>query len=145
MEAHPATAITEETNHVLKPKVNVFKAGEALLLVKKEVVNRCVEKAQCEGSSLAAAEKKGARFFLDFAKLHYGLSEATTAQYVRIYERFADSRHRAEMEALFNAGELAVLAAYSDDELTEVVSAKAANPDMTREQLRQLMKLREAA
>ena len=130
---------------MLKPKANVFKAGEALLVAKKEVVNWCVEKAKCGGSSLAAAEKKGQGSFLDFAKLNYGLSEATTAQYVRIYERFANSRHRAEKKALFNAGELAVLAVYSDDELTEIVSAKAANPRLTRDGIRQLLKSRQAA
>ena len=130
---------------VLKQKVNVFIAGEALLAAKKKVVGQCVENAKSEGSSLAAAEKKGARLFFAFAKTCYGFSEATTAQYLRAYERFVDSRHRAEMEGLFSASELAVLAAYSDDELTEVVSAKAANPNMTREQLRQLMKLHEAA
>ncbi|SAK93157.1 hypothetical protein AWB81_05080 [Caballeronia arationis] len=130
---------------MLKPRINVFKAGEALLAAKKEVVNHCVEKAKSEGSSLPAAEKKGARFFLKFAKMRYGLSEATTAQYVRVYKRFVDSRHRAEMEALFNAGELAVLAAYSDDDLTEIVSAKAADPSLTRNQIKQLLKTRQAA
>ncbi|VXC78024.1 conserved hypothetical protein [Burkholderia sp. 8Y] len=49
------------------------------------------------------------------------------------------------MEALFNAGELAVLAAYSDDELTEIVSAKAATPSLTRDGIKQLLKSRQAA
>lgn len=51
------------TKAMLKPKVNVFKAGEVLLAAKKEVVNQCVEKAKSEGTSLAAPEKNGARFF----------------------------------------------------------------------------------
>jgi DNA-binding IclR family transcriptional regulator len=63
---------------------------------------------------------------------------------VRVYERFADSRHRAEMEEHFSASELAVLAAYSDDELTEVVRDKTTNPSLTREQLKQLLKARQA-
>jgi hypothetical protein len=130
---------------VLKQKVNVFIAGEALLAAKKKVVGQCVENAKSEGSSLAAAEKKGARLFFAFAKTCYGFSEATTAQYLRAYERFVDSRHSAEMEALFSASELAVLAAYSDDELTEIVSAKAANPSLTRDGIKQLLKARQAA
>ncbi|SAK99252.1 hypothetical protein AWB76_07683 [Caballeronia temeraria] len=130
---------------MLKQRVNVFIAGEALLAAKKEVVNRCVEKAQSDGSSVAAAEKSGARVFLAFARTCYGFSEATTAQYLRVYQRFVSSRHRSEMEALFNAGELAVLAAYSDDELTEIVSAKAANPSLTRDGIKQLLKTRRAA
>lgn len=77
--------------------------------------------------------------------MSYGLSEATATQYVRVYERFADSRHRADMEALFSASKLAVLAAYSDDELTEIVSAKAANPSLTRDGIKQLLKTRQAA
>ncbi|WP_244808674.1 hypothetical protein [Caballeronia zhejiangensis] len=129
----------------MKRKVDVFIAGEALSAAKKKVVELCVEKAKSEGSSLAAAEKKGARLFFAFAKTCYGFSEATTAQYLRAYERFVDSRHRAEMEALFSASELAVLAAYSDDELTEIVSAKAANPSLTRAGIKQLLKARQAA
>ncbi|WP_250479615.1 MULTISPECIES: hypothetical protein [unclassified Caballeronia] len=129
----------------MKRKVDVFIAGEALLAAKKKVVEQCVENAKSEGSSLAAAEKKGATLFFAFAKTCYGYSEATTAQYLRAYERFVDSRHRAEMEGLFSASELAVLAAYSDDELTEIVSAKAANPSLTREGIKQLLKARQAA
>ena len=94
---------------------------------------------------MAAAERKAATLFFAFAKTCYGFSEATTAQYLRAYERFVDSRHRAEMEALFSASELAVLAAYSDDELTEIVSAKAENPSLTREGIKQLLKARQAA
>jgi len=130
---------------VLKQKVNVFIAGEALLAAKKKVINQCVENAKSEGSSLAAAEKKGARLFFAFSRTCYGFSEATTAQYLRVYERFVDSRHRAEMEGLFSASELAVLAAYSDDELTEIVSAKAANLSLTRDGIKQLLKTRQAA
>ncbi|WP_442859605.1 hypothetical protein, partial [Burkholderia sp. 8Y] len=83
--------------------------------------------------------------FLEYAKNQFGLSKTTTAQYGRVYERFVDSRYRAQMEALFNAGELAVLAAYSDDELTEIVSAKAATPSLTRDGIKQLLKSRQAA
>jgi hypothetical protein len=115
------------------------------LAAKKKLVDQCVENAKSEGSSLAAAEKKGTRVFFAFAKTSYGLSEAITAQYLRVYERFVDSRHRAEMEALFSASELAVLAAYSDDELTEIVSAKSANPSLTRDGIKQLLKTRQAA
>ncbi|SAL52280.1 hypothetical protein AWB70_04324 [Caballeronia cordobensis] len=130
---------------MLKRKVDVFIAGEALLAAKKKVVDQCVENAKSEGSSLTGAEKKGAGLFFAFAKTCYGFSEATTAQYLRVYQRFVDSRHRSEMEALFNAGELAVLAAYSDDELTEIVSAKAANLSLTRDGIKQLLKTRPAA
>jgi hypothetical protein len=49
------------------------------------------------------------------------------------------------MEELFSAGELAVLAPYSDDELTEIVLEKAINPTLTREQLKHLLKTRQAA
>ena len=48
---------------VLKQKVNVFIAGEALLAAKKKVVGQCVENAESEGSSLAAAEEKAQAVF----------------------------------------------------------------------------------
>lgn len=130
---------------MLKHPINVFVAGKALAELKVKAVNFCIEKAKSEGSSLTVAERKGASFLYRYAESELRLSKATAAQYLRVYERFVNSRHRAEMEPLFNAGELAVLAAYSDDELTEIVSAKAADPNMTREQLRQLLKLQKAA
>jgi hypothetical protein len=60
-------------------------------------------------------------------------------QYVRIYERFGDSAHRPQLESLFNIGELAVLAACTDDVLEEAIALKEANPGLTRNQLRQYL------
>ncbi|WP_250537009.1 hypothetical protein [Caballeronia sp. AZ10_KS36] len=130
---------------MLKPPVNVFVIGKTLIQAKDAMVNFAIEKAKSEGTNVVAAERKGASAFLEYAKNQFGLSKTTTAQYVRVYERFVDSRYRAQMDALFNVGELAVLAAYSDDELTEVVSAKAANPSLTRDGIKQLLKTRQAA
>jgi hypothetical protein len=128
-----------------KPPVNVFAFGETLVQCKEEIVRRVVDKAQCQGSSVATAERKAASFFYAFAKLNWGVSKPKSAQYVRVYQRFVQSRYRAELEALFGLGELSILAAYSDDELTEIVSAKAANPSLTRDGLKQLLKTRQAA
>jgi hypothetical protein len=128
-----------------KRPANVFAFGEILVKCKEDAVRRCVDKARCEGSNVAAAERKAASLLYRFAEFEWRLSKATTAQYVRVYERFAKSRHRAEMEELFSAGELAVLAPYSDDELTEIVLEKAINPTLTREQLKHLLKTRQAA
>ncbi|MDR5785017.1 MULTISPECIES: hypothetical protein [unclassified Caballeronia] len=130
---------------MLKPPVNVFVIGKTLIQAKETMVNFAIEKAKSEGTNVVAAERKGASAFLEYAKNQFGLSKTTTPQYVRVYERFVGSRHRAEMEALFSPSELAVLAAYSDDELTEVVSAKAANPSLTRDGIKQLLKTRQAA
>lgn len=130
---------------MLKPPVNVFVIGKSLIQAKETMVNFAIEKAKSEGTSVVAAERKGASAFLQYAKMQFDLSKATTAQYVRVYERFVDSRYRAEMEALFNPGELAVLAGYSDDELTEIVSAKEANPSLTREQLKSVLKAKQTA
>ncbi|WP_250487063.1 hypothetical protein [Caballeronia sp. GaOx3] len=128
-----------------KQPVNVFAFGETLVQCKEELIRHMVGKAQLEGTSVVTAERKAASFFYKFAEQNWGLTQPITAQYVRVYERFVESRHRAEMEALFNAGELTVLAAYSDDELAEIVSAKAANPSLTREGIKQLLKTRQAA
>ncbi|MDR5755223.1 MULTISPECIES: hypothetical protein [unclassified Caballeronia] len=130
---------------MLKPPVDVFVTGKALVDLKEIVVNACIENARSEGSSLTVAERKGATFFYKYAEMNLRVSKARAAQYVRVYERFVDSRHRAKVEALFNAGELAVLAPYSDDELTEIVLEKAMNPTLTREQLKHLLKTRQAA
>lgn len=130
---------------VLKQPVNVFVIGKTLVETKEAAVKFAIEKATSEGSNVVAAERKGASAFLEYAKYEFGLSKQKTAQYVRVYERFVQSRHRAEMEELFTAGELAVLAAYSDDELAAIVSAKAANPSLTRDGIKQLLKTRQAA
>ncbi|MDR5826131.1 hypothetical protein [Caballeronia sp. LZ043] len=128
-----------------KSPANVFAFGEILVKYKEEAVRRCVDEAKGEGSSVATAERKAASLFYRFAAVKWGVSKPTTARYVQVYERFADSRHRAEMEEHFSASELVVLAAYSDDELTEVVRDTAMNPSLTREQLKQLLKARQAA
>ncbi|MDR5880487.1 MULTISPECIES: hypothetical protein [Caballeronia] len=130
---------------MLKPPVKIFAIGKTLVEAKDALVKLAIEKAASEGSNVVAAERKGASLFLEYAKYEFGLSKETTATYVRVYERFVQSRYRAKIEELFTVGELAVLAAYSDDELTEVVSAKAANPSLTREGLKQLLKTRQAA
>lgn len=130
---------------MLKPPVNIFVIGKTLVEAKDAAVKLAIEKATSEGSNVVAAERKAATLFLQYAKYEFGLSRETTAQYVRVYQRFVESRYRAELEKLFVLGELSVLAAYSDDELTEIVAAKAANPSLTRDAIKQLLKTRQAA
>ncbi|MFM0523036.1 hypothetical protein PQR08_37055 [Caballeronia jiangsuensis] len=130
---------------MLKPPVNIFVIGKALVEAKEAAVKLAIEKATSEGANVVAAERKGASVFLEYAKYEFDLSKETTAQYVRVYQRFAESRYRAEIEELFVLSELTVLAAYSDDELTEIVAAKAANPSLTRDGIKRLLKTRHAA
>jgi len=137
--------VTGGKESVLKRPASVFAFGEILVRYKEEAVRRCVDEAKSERASVATAERKAASRFYRFAELKWGVSKPTTARYVRVYERFADSRHRAELDEHFSASDLSVLAAYSDDELTEVVREKAMNPSLTREQLKQLLKARQAA
>lgn len=89
-------------------------------------------------------ERKIASAFYKLVQTEMGFSQATTAQYVRVYKRFADSKHRSQVEALFTAGDLALLVPFPDDELDNVVSAKEANPGMTRNQLKQRLGARKA-
>ncbi|MDR5755255.1 MULTISPECIES: hypothetical protein [unclassified Caballeronia] len=56
---------------MLKPPVDVFVAGKALVDLKEIVVNACIENARSEGSSLTVAERKGgATFFYKYAELN---------------------------------------------------------------------------
>jgi hypothetical protein len=54
---------------------------------------------------------------------------------VRIYERYGESQLRPQLERLFRIGELASLAAKSDEVLQAAIVLKQANPDMTRSEL----------
>ena len=122
--------------------VNVFEVGQQLHTVKQELIKR---RAEAVGGLSVVDERKVASAFYKFVQVNMGFSQATTAQYVRVYERFACSKHRSKVEELFTAGELAMLASLSDDELDDVVSGKEANPNMTRMQLKQFLEAWKAA
>ena len=134
-----------ENRVVLKNPVNVFEIGQQLYETKQMFIKRGVEAAQAAGANLLNAERNAASSFHFFARDVMQYSPATAKQYVRVYERFADSTLRSRVEGLFGVGDLAMLAVYTDDELNDVVSAKEADPSMTREQLRLLLKKRQAA
>ena len=125
---------------MLNKPANVIKIGQQLYETKQLFTKRRVEAAQAAGANLLNAERNAASQFHIFARKALQYSPATAKQYVRVYERFADSTLRSRVEGLFGVGDLAMLAAYTDDELNDVVSAKEADPSMTREQLRQFLK-----
>ncbi|KNH06212.1 hypothetical protein BRCH_01566c [Candidatus Burkholderia brachyanthoides] len=128
---------------LLREPVNLFEVGAQLVEAKTLITQQVLDAARDQGLNVVDAERKAATLFykaIGHTTPKKGYSQATTAQYVRVYERFADSKLRTKIEGLFTASELALLASYSDDDLFYLGSAKEVTPEMARDQLGEILK-----
>jgi hypothetical protein len=113
--------------------------GRTLADTKQLLVDRYLSSDHAKGLSRIAAQRKAAALFYVLAKHEMNLNLATVRDLVRIYQRFGAPEHKSLIE-LFKIGDLSVLASKSDDMVKVAISAKKANPGLTREELRHLLK-----
>lgn len=127
---------------LLAEPVNLFELGPSLVEAKRLINEKCIEKALADGKNVTTAARNAATLFYTMTQQTRGYSPKTTAMYIRVYERFADSTLRAKLEGIFGPSELLALVPFTDDDLVDIVSAKEANPGMTRDQLKEMLKAR---
>jgi hypothetical protein len=132
----------EKENMQPKLAAEFIEIGRQLSASKQIVMEKFIEDAKSKSENLINAQREAATLFFSYVQHCTEYSPASARQYVRIYERFGDSAHRPQLERLFNIGELAVLAACTDDVLEEAIALKKANPGLTRNELRKYLQER---
>lgn len=85
------------------------------------------------------AQKKGASLAFDFFHRALGITRASARGYIRCNMKFGDD---AEAVRVFSYGELNLLAAQdvTEEQIAAIMEKKAANPDLTRADIKELLK-----
>ncbi|MFM0027489.1 hypothetical protein PQR70_14620 [Paraburkholderia madseniana] len=85
------------------------------------------------------AQKKGASLCFDFFHKALGITRPSARGYIRCHQKFGDD---AEAVRVFSYGELNLLSAQdvTDEQIAAIMEKKAANPDLTRADVKELLK-----
>lgn len=85
------------------------------------------------------AQKKGASLCFDFFHKALGITRPSARGYIRCHQKFGDD---AEAVRVFSYGELNLLSSQdvTEEQIAAIMEKKAANPDLTRADVKELLK-----